>query len=74
MIAEIGGGIFSKRIVEELNKKDIPAKIITPSIKNIHFKNELNNYPIIHYTGSPTVTLIGILSLLRFRIWKKKLL
>jgi hypothetical protein len=73
LIAEIGGGIFSKRIVEQLNKKAIKTILITPSLKDINFKNKLENFPIIHFTGSPTVTFVGILSLLRFRGWGKKI-
>lgn len=73
MIAEIGGGIFSKKIVDELNKKGIKTILITPSLKDFNFKNKLENFPVIHFTGSPTVTFIGILTLLRFHFWGKKI-
>jgi len=73
MIGEIGGGIFSKRIVEELNKCGIESILITPSLKDFNFKNKLKDFPVIHFTGSPTVSLVGIISLYRFKNWKKKI-
>ena len=73
MIAEIGGGIFSKRIVEEITKKNIPIKLISSSLKDIKFKNKIKSFPVIHFTGSPTVTIPGIFSLIRFRLWGKKI-
>ena len=73
MIAELGGGIFSKRIVEEVTKKNIPIKLITTSLKDLKFKNKIKSFPVIHFTGSPTVTFPGIFSLIRFRLWGKKI-
>ena len=72
MIVEIGGGVFSQRIVNELSKRGISIKFSSTSLKDFKFKEKIRNYPIIHYTGSPTVTIIGLLSLIRFKIWKKK--
>lgn len=73
MIVEIGGSVFSQRIVNELSKRGISIKFSSPSLKDFKFKEKIRNYPIIHYTGSPTVTIIGLLSLIRFKIWKKKI-
>lgn len=73
MIVEIGGGLFSKRITEEIKKKNIKIIFVTTSLKNLKFKNKIKSFPVIHYTGSPTVTFTGVFSLLRFLFWKKKI-
>lgn len=73
MIAVTGGTLFGGRIVTELKKKNVNAVLITPSLSDIHFKKKIKSHHIIHFIGSPTVTLIGILALTRFRIWRKKI-
>ena len=72
-IAIIPSNIFSIRIKEELEKKNLDVKIISTSIKDFNFKKKIQNYSIIHYVGSPTVSIIGIISLIRFRLWGKKI-
>jgi hypothetical protein len=73
MIAVTGGTLFGGRVVTELKKKNVDAVLITPSLRNMHFKKKIIAHHIIHFIGSPTVTLIGILALIRFRIWHKKI-
>lgn len=73
MIAINGSGKFVSRFVNQLEKKNIECISITPSLRDIHFKNKIKNYPIIHFFGSPTVTIVGILALIRFRLWRKKI-
>jgi hypothetical protein len=73
MIAVIGSPHFGKIMVEELNSNNVNSILITPSLRNIKFRQKLDKHEIIHYLGSPTVTIIGILTLLRFKFWKKKI-
>ncbi|MBI3622784.1 hypothetical protein HY212_01720 [Candidatus Pacearchaeota archaeon] len=73
MIAVTGGTVFGGRVVTELKKKNIDAVLITSSLRDIHFKKKMIAHHIIHFIGSPTVTLVGILALIRFRIWHKKI-
>jgi len=73
LIVELGGGLFSKRIVNELEKRGINVKLTTTKLRDFRFKEKIKNYPVIHFTGSPTVTFTGLLSLIRFRKWNKKI-
>ena len=73
MIGIIGNKFFGPRIVENLGKK-IEAVYLYPSLHDINFKNKIKNVKIIHFIGSPTVSLHGVLTLMRFRKWNKKII
>ena len=73
MIGIIGNDFFGPRIVDALNKKT-NARFIYPSLHDLRFKEKINNIDIIHFIGSPTVSTHGVLTLLRFRSWNKKII
>ena len=73
MVAVIGSPHFGKIMIDELNSNNHNAILISTSLKNPKFKKKLANHDIIHFLGSPTVTIIGIISLLRFKLWNKKI-
>lgn len=73
MVAILGGRLPTKKIAKELREKNVDVIIISPSLKNFKFKKVLRDHKIIHFLGSPTVSMIGIISLLRFKMWKKKI-
>lgn len=74
MIAVLGSPIFRKKLVNQLQAKNIDAAIITKSIRDKNFKKEIEPHKIVHFISSPTVSIVGILYLVRLRLWKKKIL
>jgi len=74
MVAILGAKYPGNRIVNRLNKKEFNAIFVTPSLHDRKFKEKLAAHNVIHYIGSPTVSIHGILTLIRFKIWKKKIL
>lgn len=73
MVAILGSNLPVQRLVNQLKNHDINAEAISPSLHDIRFKKKIENHKVIHYIGSPTVTIHGILTLIRFKIWKKKI-
>ena len=73
MIGIIGNKFFGPRIVENLQKK-IKAVYLYPSLHDLRFKRKIENLEIIHFIGSPTASLHGVLTLSRLRLWKKKII
>ena len=73
MIAVLGSPYYAKKLVQTLLENNIEAVKITTSLKDRKLKSKLTSHKIIHYIGSPTVTIPGILSLIRFWLWKKKI-
>lgn len=73
MIGIIGNEFFGKRIVENLNKKT-DSVFLYPSLHDLNFKKKINKVKIIHFIGSPTISLHGVLTLSRFRRWGKKII
>ena len=69
----MGNSFFGKRIVNSLSKK-ISIIFLYSSLKDINFMRKNKNIKIIHYIGSPTVSFHGILSLIRLRIFGKKII
>lgn len=74
MVAILGAKYPGNRIVNRLNKNNFSAIFVTPSLRDRKFKEKLVAHNVIHYIGSPTVSIHGILTLIRFKIWKKKIL
>jgi len=74
MVAILGAKYPGIRIVNRLNENDFKAIFVTPSLRDRKFKGKLVAHNVIHYIGSPTVSIHGILTLIRFKIWKKKIL
>jgi len=73
MIAILGAERPGNKIVNRLKSKKIDAIVITPSLHDINFKKKIKKHDIIHFIGSPTVTFHGLLTLFRFKLWKKKI-
>ena len=73
MIVELGASIFSKRIANELEKRGTKVKLTTTRLRDFRFKKKIKDFPVVHFTGAPTVTFTGLLALIRFRWWKKKI-
>lgn len=73
MVAILGAEIPGEKIVNHLKNKKIDAIVITPSLHDINFKKKIEKHDIIHFIGSPTVTFHGLLTLFRFKLWKKKI-
>jgi len=73
LIGIIGNEFFGRRVVKALETK-IDATLIYPSLHDLRFKNKIKKIDIIHFIGSPTVSTHGILTLLRFRSWNKKVI
>jgi len=74
MVAILGAKYPGERIVNKLKSKNVNVIFVTPSLRDIKFKKKLSTHKVIHYIGSPTVTFLGLLTLIRFKIWKKKIL
>lgn len=74
MVAIIGNIVYGQRLVKQLKKNKVDAILITTSFKDIKFREKIHSHRIIHYISSPTVNLIGILSLIRFKFWRKKII
>ena len=72
MIGIMGNKFFAERIISALedNKK---AVFLSPSLHDLNFGKKTKNVKLIHYIGSPTVTLHGVLTLLRLKILGKKI-
>jgi glycosyltransferase involved in cell wall biosynthesis len=73
MIAILGSKIPVERLVTRLKSKNIDAVMITSSLHDLKFKKKIKTHEIIHFIGSPTVTIHGIITLLRFKLWGKKI-
>ncbi len=74
MVAVIGNIVYGQRLVEQLKKNNVDAILITTSFKDIRFRKKIHSHQIIHYISSPTVNLVGIISLIRFKLWHKKII
>jgi len=73
LIVELGASVFSERIAHELEKRGVKVKLTTTKLRDFRFKEKIKDYPVVHFTGSPTVTFTGLLALIRFRWWHKKI-
>jgi hypothetical protein len=73
MIGIIGNKFFGTRIVENLEKK-IKVVYLYPSLHDLKFKKKIEKVEIIHFIGSPIASLHGVLTLIRFRMWGKKII
>ena len=73
MVAILPSSFFAKKIVKELRKKNEDVILITTSLRNFRFEKKLKSHNVIHFIGSPTVTIVGILALTRFKVWHKKI-
>lgn len=67
----MGNEFFGKRIVEALNGK-IDSVFLYTSLHDLRFRKKIEKIDIIHFIGSPTVSLHGVLTLLRLKSWEKK--
>ncbi len=74
MVIILGSPRAAPRLVKHMKNYGINAVYTSPSLRDINFKKKIRSHKVIHYIGSPTVTLHGILTLLRFKIWKKKVI
>ncbi len=72
MIGITGNKFFGPRIVDNLKTK-IGAEYFSPSLHDLRFKKKIEKLKIIHFIGSPTASLHGVLTLIRLRMWKKKI-
>lgn len=73
LIGIMGNEFFGKRMINAFDNK-IEAKFFYPSLHDLGFKRKIKDVEIIHYIGSPTVSLHGVLTLLRLKAWKKKII
>jgi len=73
LVAILPSSFFAKKIAKELRKKNEDILLITTSLRNFRFKKKIKSHNVIHFIGSPTVTIIGILALIRFKAWHKKI-
>lgn len=73
MIAILGSKIPVERLVKRLKSRNVDAVIISSSLHDLKFKEKIKTHKIIHFIGSPTVTVHGIITLLRFKLWGKKI-
>jgi len=73
MIGIMGNDFFGKRIVNILNEKN-SAVFLYPSLKDFGYGKKIERVKIIHYIGSPTVSFHGVLTLIRLRIYGKKII
>ena len=69
----MGNDFFGKKIVEALDGK-IDAAFFYTSLHDFGFKEKITDVDIIHFIGSPTVSTHGVLTLLRLKIWNKKII
>jgi glycosyltransferase involved in cell wall biosynthesis len=74
MVAVIGNKIYGQRLVKQLKTHNVDSLLITTSFKDLQFKTKIQSHKIIHYISSPTVNIIGIASLIRFKLWRKKII
>ena len=74
MVLVLGNTLFGKRIVKELKKKNINVLLTSSRLRDLQFRRKIESHKIIHYIGSPSVTFLGFLTLLRFRFWRKKII
>lgn len=74
MVVIIGNKIFGTKLDTQLRKNKISSKLVSSSLRDMKFKDKIKSHNIVHFIGSPTVTVIGILSLLRFKWWRKKII
>lgn len=74
LVAILPSNFFAKKIVKELRKKNEDVILITTSLRDFRFKKKIKSHNVIHFIGSPTVTIIGILALTRFKVWRKKII
>jgi len=72
-IGVMGNDFFGKRIVNSLHGK-VSMVFLYTSLKDIRFMKKIEDVKIIHYIGSPTVSFHGVLTLLRLRIFGKKII
>ena len=73
LLGLMGNEFFGSRMVSALNKK-IDVTFLYPSLHNMNFKNKIKDIDIIHFIGSPTVSTHGVLTFLRLKSWKKKII
>jgi len=73
MIGIMGNEFFGKRIVKALSGK---ANVIFlySSLDDLSFIKKIKNVRVIHFIGSPTVSTHGVLTLLRLKMAKKKII
>ena len=74
MVVLLGAKYPGNKIVQRLKQKNINAIFVSPSLHDRKFKNKIASHKVIHYIGSPTVSFHGLLTLFRFKLWKKKIL
>ena len=73
MTVILPANLFAKRIVSQLKTKHYDVILISTRLKDFKLKNKIQSHQVVHYIGSPTVSVLGILTLLRFRLWNKKI-
>ncbi len=73
MIGVMGNDFFGKRIVDSLSNK-ISIVFLYTSLKDVTFKKKIKDVKTIHYIGSPTVSFHGVLTLIRLRLYGKKII
>lgn len=69
----MGNEFFGKRMLESFNGK-IDAVFLYPSLKDLNFGKKIENVKVIHFIGSPTVSTHGLLTLLKLKMLKKKII
>ena len=69
----MGNDFFGKRMVNSLSKK-IPVVFFYTSLKDIRFQKKIKDVKIVHYIGSPTVSLHGVFTIIRLKISGKKII
>ncbi len=73
MVAIVGAKTYGKKIENMLLNKDISAEFIGDSFRKID-NNKIQNHNIVHFIFSPTVTPIGIISLMKMKRKHKKII
>ena len=73
MIGIMGNDFFGKKMVAALSNK-IPIIFLYASLKDPKFKEKIRDVKIIHYIGSPTVSFSGVISLIRLKLYGKKII
>ena len=73
MIAIMGESFFVNRVIRELQKKGIEASYVELRSSKTALRKTLKSHKIIHFIGSPTVSM-DFIKLILFKIWGKKII
>lgn len=73
MVAIFGRKFFCERLIFQLTKKNIHAVHVGESLRTIDF-NQLQSHSTVHFIFSPTLSVLGILVLIRLKIMRKKII